>query len=109
MLWAGAVEITAPSGLATMAGTVETQPLQLVWESKAPSRLVLMRARRLSTSTCGSTSRRCSRRTPLAQNEWRLTKEARGLRAVVRGAKRTSTPSRWRWTSHASSIAPPVG
>jgi hypothetical protein len=95
VLQAGAVEVTAPSGLAAIAGTIETQLPQLGQELRAASRLDLMRASRLSMSTCGLTSRRSSPRAPLAKNEWQLTKEARGLPAVVRGARRTNTPSRW--------------
>jgi hypothetical protein len=103
------VEATTPSGPAAMASTGETSLPQLVQELKARSRLVLMRDNRLSTSTCGSTSRRRSPRAPSARSEWRLAKEAQGLHAAVRGARRTSTPSRRRWISHASFTAPPPG
>jgi hypothetical protein len=39
---AGAVEVTAPSGLAALAGTVETQPPQLDQEHRSASRLTPM-------------------------------------------------------------------
>jgi hypothetical protein len=42
VLWAGVVEITTPSGLATMASTFEIRLPQPVQELKAPSRLTLM-------------------------------------------------------------------
>jgi hypothetical protein len=70
-----------------MASTVETLLPRLGQEFGVASRLALMRASWLSTSTCGWTSRRRSPRAPLARNEWWLTKEALGLPAEVRGAK----------------------
>jgi hypothetical protein len=45
----------------------------------------------------------------LAQSERLLTKEARGLPAAVRGAKRASTPSMLHLTSRASSTPPRAG
>jgi hypothetical protein len=101
--------VTAPSGLIVIASTVETRLPQLGQELRAASRLVPMRASRISMSTCGSTSRRRSPRAPLVSNVWRLTKEAQGLLAMVRGIKRTNTPSMQRLTSHAGSTTPPLG
>jgi hypothetical protein len=59
-LQAGVVEITMPSGITTMASTVDIRLPQLDQELKAPSRLALMRASWLSMSTYGLTSRRHS-------------------------------------------------
>jgi hypothetical protein len=61
-----AVEVTMLSVLAAMAGTGETQLPQPSHELRVASRLTLMRASRLSMSTCGLTSRRRSLRAPLA-------------------------------------------
>jgi hypothetical protein len=44
VLQAGAVEVTTPSGLAAMVGTVKTQLPQLGQELRATSRLILGRA-----------------------------------------------------------------
>jgi hypothetical protein len=66
-------------------------------------------AHRCCTSTCGLTTSRRSLEDLLAQSERLLTKEARGLPAAARGAKRASTPSTLHLTSHASSTIPRAG
>jgi hypothetical protein len=66
-------------------------------------------ARRRCTSICGLTTSRRSPRDLLAQSERLLTKEARGLPAAVRGAKRASTPSMLCLTSRANSTTPQAG
>jgi hypothetical protein len=101
MLRAATLEATMPSKLAELAGHARSR-CQRQGRSLRP-------ARRLCTSTCGSTTSRRSPRDLLAQSERHLTKEARGLPAVVKGARRASTPSMLRLTSHANSTTPLAG
>jgi hypothetical protein len=101
MLRAATPEAAAPSKLAELEGHAKSRRQRQGWS--------LRPAHWLCTSTCGLTTWRCSPRDLLAQSERRLTKEARGLPAAVRGARRASTPSMLRLTSRANSTAPPAG
>jgi hypothetical protein len=66
-------------------------------------------AHRRCTSTCGLTTPRRSPEDLLAQSKRLLTKEARGLPAVVMDAKRASTPLMLHLISRVSSTPPRVG
>jgi hypothetical protein len=106
---AATTEAAAPSGLAAMTGIIKPRLQQLGQEPRSASRLVPMRVSWLCMFTYGSITWRRLLRALLSQSRWRLTKEARGLPATVRGAKRIDKPWMQRSTSRANSTAPPTG
>jgi hypothetical protein len=101
VLRAATPEAVAPSKVAEQASHARSR-CQRLGRS-------LRLAHRRCTSTCGLTTSRRSPGDLLAQSERLLTKEARGLPAVVRGAKRASTPSMLHLTSRANSTTPREG
>jgi hypothetical protein len=101
VLRAATPEVAAPSRLAELACHAKSRHQRQSWSLKLTSRPC--------TSICGLTTRRRSPRDLLAQSERWLIKEARGLPAAVRGARRASTPSMLRLTSRANSTAPLAG
>jgi hypothetical protein len=101
VLQAATPEATAPSKVAEQASHARSR-CQRQGQS-------LRLARRRCTSICGLTMSRRSPRDLLAQSERLLTKEARGLPAAVRGAKRASTPSMLCLISRANSTTPWAG
>jgi hypothetical protein len=101
VLRAATPEAAAPSKVAEQAGHARSR-CQRQGQS-------LRLARRRCTSMCGLTMSRRSPRDLLAQSERHLTKEARGLSAAVRGARRAGIPSMLRLTSRANSTTPWAG
>jgi hypothetical protein len=101
VLRAATPEAAAPSKVAEQAGHARSQ-----CQRQGRS---LRLAHRRCTSICGLTMSRRSPRDLLAQSERHLTKEARGMSVAVRGARRASTPSMLRLTSHANSTTPWAG
>jgi hypothetical protein len=101
VLRAATPEAAAPSKVAEQAGHARSR-------CQCQGRSLRLTHRRC-TSTCGLTTSRHFPGDMLAQSERLLTKEARGLPAAVRGAKRASTPSMLRLTSRANSTTPRAG
>jgi hypothetical protein len=101
VLRAASYKAAAPSKAAGRAGHARSRSQH---QGRSP-RLTHRRC----TSTCGLTTFRRPLGDPLAQSERLLTKEARGLQAVVMGARRASTPSMLCLISHVSSTPPRAG